>query len=90
MILMLGVVAATVIATAGQTGPLPEWRQYVLIGTAGAFFLLYLIALVIGIKWPDEFHYGAEQRLESQRMGMGDSLGGEVSRRRTRVLPKQQ
>lgn len=75
---MLGLVAATVIATAGQQ-TLPEWRLYVLIAAAAAFFLLFIVALIIGIKWPNEFHYGAEQRLESERMDkLGDSLAGRV------------
>jgi hypothetical protein len=85
---ILGVAVALTIYGAGESvAILPLWREVIVAGGTGGCVLLYIFAVVIGINFPDQFHYGAEERLEKMRMERGDNLAGSAASRRLKGKP---
>ena len=76
--ILAGVAIAT-LYTAPKEGELSYARIVILAYCGAVWLVLHLAAFVIGINWPEQLHYGAEQRIEIKRMEMGDSLAASAS-----------
>lgn len=74
---LAAVASATLFSNPGA--PLDHVRIVTLAICFGAWVLLHIAAFTVGIMFPVEFHYGAEHRLEAQRMQLGDSMSGAAS-----------
>lgn len=74
---VLLVVGGIAIATIASAGPVIDpTRTLILEGCGGFGVLLILATYIVGIFWPERFHYGADQLIEIEKMARGDSLSG--------------
>lgn len=51
-------------------------RLYVLAVIGGLWAMVHIASWVLGMLWPERFHYGAQELMERERR-RGDSLSGE-------------
>ena len=80
---MSWILASVIIAAiaSAKADDLSKSRLIIIASAGGAWIMLHVAAFIFGIVYPDQFHYGAEERLELRRMTTGDSLGGSGVRR---------
>ena len=74
---VLGLIATITIYTAPPE--LNPSRVAILVFCGAAWVVLHCLAYGLGMKWPDRFHYGADQLIEIKRMERGDSLSGTLA-----------
>lgn len=74
---VVGGILMAVLAASGSAD-LDTTRKVVIGVCLGALVMILLATFIMGVRWPDQFHYGAEQRLAIRRMELADSLSGAV------------